>query len=96
MPMGSYDMDIPQISYTEDAFTSLFKLINFIESKNTAGAGIRWLNKYEAFLQKKIRNLSIIKKCYNKSFHDLRLHCLNYKDWVIAFSVSKKRCLSRQ
>jgi len=33
------------ISYTKDAYISLTDLVNFIKSKNTAGAGLRWLNR---------------------------------------------------
>jgi len=33
------------INYTTDGFNSLISLVNFIESKNTAGAGLRWLNR---------------------------------------------------
>ena len=45
-----------QINYTEDAFSSLVQLVNFIESKNTLGAGVRWLQRFERFLQKKLQN----------------------------------------
>ena len=40
-----------QVNYTIEAFTSLSGLINFIESKNTKNAGLRWLNRFEQFLQ---------------------------------------------
>jgi len=33
------------INYTTDALNSLISLVNFIKSKNTAGAGLRWLNR---------------------------------------------------
>ncbi len=45
-----------QINYTADAFNSLFQLVNYIETTNTAGAGVRWLNRYESFLQNKLLN----------------------------------------
>jgi len=35
-----------QIKYTLDAFASLTSLLNFIESKNTQGAALRWLERY--------------------------------------------------
>lgn len=49
-----------QVNYTTDAFNFLKSLVNFIESKNTAGAGLRWLNRYEAFVQKEFFNPSKI------------------------------------
>ena len=45
-----------QVNYTIEAFTSLSGLINFIESKNTKNAGLRWLNRFEQFLQSALSN----------------------------------------
>ena len=41
-----------QVNYTTEAFASLISLVNFIEKKNTENAGLRWLNRFEHFLQK--------------------------------------------
>ncbi len=40
-----------KVNYTANAFNSLFQLVNYIEEMNTPGAGVRWLDKYELFLQ---------------------------------------------
>ena len=76
-----------QINYTTDAFASLLGLINFIETTNTEGAGLRWFEKYEVFIQKSLFNPSQIKICHNQTFKKLELHCINYNDWTIAFSI---------
>ena len=78
-----------QVNYTTDAFASLASLINFIEAHNTAGAGIRWLSRYEKFLQKTFTNAERIKLCNNSTFKKLNLKRIYYNDWVIAFSVNK-------
>lgn len=78
-----------QVKYTTDAFASLTGLINFIESKNTRGSGIRWLNQYEKFLKKAFANPLKRKKCNNDTFKRLKLHCIYFKNWLIAFSVNK-------
>lgn len=78
-----------QVKYTANAFASLTGLINFIEAKNTKGAGIRWLNQYEKFLQKSFLNAAKKKDCTNHTFKKLKLHCIYYKDWLIAFSINK-------
>ncbi|MCY7309409.1 MAG: hypothetical protein LH619_01405 [Chitinophagaceae bacterium] len=78
-----------QVNYTMDALASLIQLVNFIESKNTPGAGLRWLDKYEAFLTKQLFNPNQIKLCHNQTFNKLNLRCINYNDWVIAFSVQE-------
>lgn len=82
-----------QIDYTTDAFASLLQLVNFIEGKNTRGAGLRWLTKYEAFLHKSLPTLTLVKFCNNLAFQKLQLRCLNYNDWLIAFSVSGEKIL---
>lgn len=79
-----------QISYTTDAFVTLIQLINFIESKNTQGAGVRWLDRYESFIQKKLSYPQQIKLCHNHTFNNLNLRCINFNDWVMAFSIHEK------
>lgn len=75
-----------QIKYTGIAFAALTQLVNFIESLNTEGAGLRWLNKFEVFLQKKFTDTAKFSVCNNKTFRAAGLYCINYNDWVIAFS----------
>jgi hypothetical protein len=82
-----------KVNYTTYAFASLLQLINFIETKNTAGAGLRWLSKYEVFLQQSLYNPLQRKICQNQTFKKLKLHCLNYKDWIIAFSIHDEHVL---
>lgn len=76
-----------RINYTEDAFKTLIQLVNYIEASNTPGAGVRWLNRYEAFLEKKLLNPKRIKLCHNTTFNKLNLRCFYFNDWLIAFSV---------
>lgn len=75
-----------QINYSGEAFESLIAVVNYIESTNTFGAGERWLKRFEEFLSASFKSSAIIKLCNNKTFYDLKLHCLHYNDWVIAFS----------
>ena len=77
-----------QINYTTDAFVSLSGLINFIESTNTKNAGLRWLNKFEAFLHSRLKYPDLIKLCNNQSFQRLNLRCIYFNDWVVAFSLN--------
>lgn len=69
------------VNYTKEAFDSLINLVNFIESKNTENAGLRWLNRYESFLQKTLFNPSQIKLCHNLTFNKLNLRCIYFNDW---------------
>ena len=76
-----------QINYTGEAFSSLIQLVNYIESTNTLGAGLRWLNRFEAFLQQKLHNPLLVKFCNNYTFRQLNLRCVYSNDWLVAFSV---------
>jgi plasmid stabilization system protein ParE len=82
-----------QINYTGAAFEALIDVVNFVESKNTIGAGIRWLNRFEDFLIRSLSNPKIVYPCHNKTFNDLGLRCLNYNDWVIGFSIHDEAVL---
>lgn len=76
-----------QISYNIGAVGAIADLMRFIETKNTAGAGLRWLRKFENFLQDALVKPSSIRHCNNQTFYALGLRCLNFNDWVIAFSI---------
>jgi hypothetical protein len=82
-----------QVNYTNEAFTSLISLVNFIESKNTANSGLRWLGRFENFLQEKLLNPTQINLCHNFTFNKLHLRCIYFNDWVIAFSLQEKSIL---
>ena len=76
-----------QIKYTITASNSLTQLIAFIEKTNTFGSGIRWLNKYELFLNKALLLSVNPKICNNLSLKNIGLHCLYFNEWLIAYSV---------
>lgn len=78
-----------EINYTNDAVDSLTALVGFIETHNTKGAGLRWLSKLELYLQNTLKHYQVIKLCNNATFKKLKLKCIYYKDWVIAFSETK-------
>ncbi len=77
------------VKYTNSAFASLAQLINFIETTNTAGAGIRWLNRYEQFLDKTFLNTKHKRICNNAALKKLNLKCIYFNDWLIAFSIQQ-------
>lgn len=77
-----------EINYTIEAFTSLTEIVNYIESRNTRGAGLRWLDRFEQFLSEKLKHDDLTPLCNNQTFQTLLLKCLNYNDWIIAFSTS--------
>jgi hypothetical protein len=78
-----------EINYTNDAVDSLTALVSFIETHNTKGAGLRWLNKFELYLQTTLKQHNLIKLCHNATFKQLKLKCIYFNDWLIAFSETK-------
>ncbi len=82
-----------EISYTNDAVESLTALVSFIEEQNTKGAGLRWLNKFELYLKETLKHHSVITLCNNDTLKQLNLKCINYNDWLIAFSSNKNNIL---
>jgi hypothetical protein len=82
-----------QINYTKKAFATLTQLVNYIEASNTQGAGVRWLDRYEAFLKKKFLNPEEIRPCNNSTFNKLGLRCIYFNEWLIAFSIHKSSIL---
>ncbi len=84
-----------QVNYTGEAYNTLFQLVNYIEATNTQGAGIRWLKRYELFLKKSLVLPGKIRLCNNQTFHKLKLHCIYFNDWVIAFSIDSDVVLNR-
>ena len=82
-----------QINYTTNAFHSLTQLVNYIELKNKQGSGLRWLSRFENFLEKKLQSAFQIKLCNNTTFYQLNLRCIYFNDWVVAFSVHEDTVL---
>jgi hypothetical protein len=82
-----------KINYTSSAFEALCDVVNFIESKNTLGAGSRWLLKFEVYLIDALQKPALIKLCHNLTFRELGLRCIHYNDWVIAFSITQDSVL---
>ena len=82
-----------QINYTGEALASLYDVVNFVESQNTLGAGVRWLDKFETYLSQSLTNPSIIKRCNNHTFYNLDLKCLNFNDWIVAFSLNDEQII---
>lgn len=82
-----------KVEYTAEAFSSLLRLVNFIEETNTNDAGIRWLNKFESFIEKNLPNSATISFCNNESLRRFQLRCIYCADWIIAFSVHNNNIL---
>ena len=72
-----------RIKYSEDALEALVRIVNFVEKKNTQGAGLRWLEKFEYFLSVKLEHPQYISRCNNYTFKKLQLQCI----YIIAIGL---------
>ena len=65
-----------EIRYTRDAYRVLIRHVNYIEEKNTEGAGLRWFGRYESWLLQKLKGAAQIKTCNNASLKRVGLRCI--------------------
>ncbi len=78
---------------SSEAAKSIKAVINFIESQNTTGSGIRWFRKLEKYLRRIIQVTPSLPLCKYPPFSEKKLHCIVYKDWIIAFKNRGNNCV---
>jgi hypothetical protein len=83
-----------KIKVAEQAKLTLFELEKFVETKNTKGAGKRFLKRFieKVKAQLSTTNYSI---CKHKKFAALKLKCFFINDWVIAFETVNDEIIVR-
>lgn len=77
---------------SSEAAKSVMAVMQFIGSQNTKGSGLRWFKTLENYLINIISVSKSISSCKYPPFKEMGLHCLVYKDWVIAFKNYDDRC----
>ena len=82
-----------KINYTNAAYESLLAINEFVELRNTLGAGYRWYLRYEDFILEKLLLHKAIPLCKINTLQRLKLYCVHYKDWTIAFSKANDEIL---
>ena len=68
-------------------------IIQFIDSINNYGAGLRWFLKFEEFLKKQLQFPNTHPICNNIAFKKYNLCCIFYNDWTIAFQYNESQVL---
>lgn len=78
-----------KIDIRKRALNTLIKVAEFVESKNTSGSGLRWMNKVE----EKIESLAEAKVkaafCHHASLAKYNFRCIAYNDWIIVYRISE-------
>ena len=76
-----------------EAAKSIKAVMQFIESQNTNGSGNRWFYKLQRYLLEIIQVNQSLPLCKYPPFREKKLHCIIYKDWVVAFKNEKDKCV---
>ncbi len=75
------------VVYSEEAHATLFEISDFVDSIHTAGAGERWLTKLHKWLSAYALSNVTYALCNDEYLAYLGLSCINYNDWIIAFTI---------
>ena len=76
-----------RVVYSEEAIATLFEISDFVDSINTPGAGERWVAKLTASVETYALSNVTFALCNDAYLASLHLSCLNFNDWIIAFSI---------
>ena len=83
-----------KIKLSEEARLTLVELKSFVESKNTKGAGRRFIKRFSEKIKAAL-STSNYAICKHKKFAALKLKCFYINDWVIAFETKDKQIIIR-
>jgi hypothetical protein len=75
------------VVYSEEAIATLFEISDFIDSVNTSGAGERWVAKLTAWVDSYALSNVTFALCNDEYLASRHLSCINFNDWIIAFSI---------
>ncbi len=73
------------LEISKEAWFTLNELAEFVESKNTLGAGNRYLNAFLVKINDGLKNNAKYAICKYPEFAKLKLKCFVINDWVIAY-----------
>jgi len=75
------------VVYSEEAIATLFEISDFIDSVNTPGAGERWVAKLAGRIESYALSNVTFALCKHEYLAWLNLSCINFNDWIVAFSI---------
>ena len=78
-----------KLEISKEAWVTLKELAEFVESKNTLGAGSRYLNAFLTKIKDALKSHAKYAICKYPEFSKLELKCFIVNDWIIAYQESK-------
>jgi predicted RNA-binding protein with EMAP domain len=76
-----------KVEISEDALHTLKEISDFVESKNTKGAGKRWLLKFKKKIKEYAKQNVKYKYCDDETLFELKFSCLLIGNWIIVFNI---------
>jgi hypothetical protein len=73
------------------AMNTIVETALYIESLNTSGSGVRWMETIEHEIREIALSRAKFAICRNPSLAKFKYRCVSYKGWVIAFRISAKK-----
>lgn len=83
------------LEISKEAWLTLNELAEFVESKNTLGAGNRYLNAFLEKINDALKNNAKYAICKYTEFTKLKLKCFLINDWVIAYQETETSLIVR-
>lgn len=75
--------------FSLEAKETLRILEDFVDTKNTQGAGKRFVKKFKAELKKYIQPHTTYKLCNNSYLADEGFSCISINNWIVVFKIEK-------
>lgn len=80
-----------RIEISEEALKTLKEISDFVESKNTKGAGKRWLLRFKKKLKSYAKLNTKYKYCEDETLFELKFSCLSIGNWFVVFTLDNNR-----
>ena len=81
-----------KVIYEGAAQSQLESIAEFVESKNTTGSGLRWLEQFYDFIEPYAQPNLKYALCSDKEFALQKFSCIVFrKKWIIAFKISSSK-----
>ena len=77
------------IIINEKALSTLEKIGEFVENKNTLGSGNRYVTKFLNFIEETMLSFNNHQLCKSIQLYKMNYRCFFYNDWVVAYKKNE-------
>jgi len=76
-----------QLIIHNEALKTLSSIKEFVDSKNTKGAGARWLKRFRSFVKRFAISHAQYALCHDTTLAQMSFSCIVYGNWVVVFKI---------